>query len=232
MRWPLLVCSGTGQLLSKMVEGKTLRSTTPSPKVRWWVRHMQKHVNRALLSQVGDTTRPFSVGNVDGRQHGDARWHSATKQQRAARSEGQSLRVSGGITVAEGAALGHVVHWLDLLAISWLCESESDLCPFVWRRQQVPADRLCGIPKKSCPSGSEHYRGLFGLRGTRHVVGNHDASDERCSFGTCYPLDGQRGVAQTGKWLRGTSAEPPPPPRRTCGTLLWTTNKFSASCER
>ena len=50
---------------------------------------------------------------------------------------GQSLRACRGTTVAEQAVLGLVVHWLDVLAVTWL----------VLGRQQELADRLCGIPK-------------------------------------------------------------------------------------
>ena len=128
-------------------------------------------------------------------------------------AKGPSLRVSGGTTVAEEAVLGHVVHWLDLLAISRHCDSGGELLRFVWGRQEVLADRLCGIPKNQAPQGSEQHRGQVGLEQTRQMGGSSDASDERCSSGTCYSLDGKRRDAQAGQLIR-------PAPRSPCHAAL------------
>ena len=70
-------------------------------------------------------------------QLGGARWHFAAKLPWTGSSQGPSLR--DGTTVAEEAVLGHMVHWLDLCGIRWLCETGVDILAFVWNRQRSPA---------------------------------------------------------------------------------------------
>ena len=179
---------------------------------------------RGALTKLAMGHKSADTGQLD-----LERRRSAAEQQRAAWSVGRSPRViSGGATVTMEAVLGHVAHWLDLLATHRSCQSGGGLLRFMWCRQPIWDDRLWGSPENIVPEETnnivaqldvdEHSRWEVCPPKQHTDLGNHPrvSGREREPSYTCYVGGEQLAAFWAAQQSRSTCGAPCSVPVSSC----------------